>query len=137
LGVARGGDGRIYAIGGWGNDFPPALRIVEAYSPATDSWTKAAPLPSRRAYVSAATSRSGLIYLIGGCEWNPDGNCRGTRRVDVFSPKENRWWTLPPTLVVHESGAAAAGRHRIFVISGFDTAAVESRPSFCFACQLR
>jgi N-acetylneuraminic acid mutarotase len=132
MGVARGGDGRIYAIGGNDAEGQPR-RLVEVYSPLTNSWTTAVPLPSLRSNFSVTTSLEGLIYAIGGCEWKPDGSCLGSRRVDVYSPDQNKWFTTSPTISVHGFGAAATGRRRIFVIGG--DRAVESRPSFCFACE--
>jgi N-acetylneuraminic acid mutarotase len=135
MGVARGGDGRIYAIGGWGetSSGTAPLKVVEAYSPATNSWTKVAPLPSPRV-ASTATSLGGLIYVISGCEGKSGGRCATTRRVDVYSPKQNKWWTLPPTQAAHVEAAAVTGRRRVFVIGG-STDSVESRPSLCSVCQ--
>jgi hypothetical protein len=108
------------------------LNVVEAYSPLTNTWTTVAPLPAPRGQVNATTSRDGLIYVIGGCEAKPSLGCPTTKRVDVYSPQQNKWWTVPPTQEFHLGGAAATGRNRIFAIGpGF----VESRPSFCQTCQ--
>jgi N-acetylneuraminic acid mutarotase len=140
LAVARGGDGRIYAIGGRGEE-GSLLDVVEAYSPATDSWTTVAPLPSRRTQLMAATSTDGLIYVIGGLEATSDGtDSFFSKRVDVYSPKLNKWWTVPPTQELHFQGAAATGRQRVFAIGGLhggvlEAAGVESRRSFCSVCQ--
>jgi N-acetylneuraminic acid mutarotase len=136
LAVARGGDGRIYAIGGLAGE--SVLNVVEAYSLKTRSWTRVAPLPNRRSGLEATTSLDGLIYVFGGIEELSDGSGGPTRRVDVYSPRQNRWWTVPPTQVVHLAGAT--GRHRIFAIGGLNesgmlTGRVESRPSFCSKCQ--
>jgi N-acetylneuraminic acid mutarotase len=142
MAVVRGGDGRIYAISGRGDGGGGGpVNTVEAYSPATNSWTTVAPLPSKRDALSATTSLEGLIYAIGGCEWKADGTCPVSRQVDVYSPQQNKWRTVLPTQVGHYFGAAATGRHRVFVIGGFrpstggPIASVESRPSFCSVCQ--
>jgi N-acetylneuraminic acid mutarotase len=133
--VARGGDGRIYAIGGLAGE--NALNVVEAYSPKTNSWTKVASLPSRRSGAEATTSLDGLIYVIGGLEETAEGG-GPSRRVHVYSPQQNKWWSVPPTQAFH--CAAATGRRRIFAVDGFDASGkligvVESRPSFCSKCQ--
>ncbi len=72
MGVTFGGDGRLYAIGGGGDGVLNVFDVVEAYSPATDSWETVAPLPSRRALVDAVAGPDGRIYAIGGCELETD-----------------------------------------------------------------
>jgi N-acetylneuraminic acid mutarotase len=134
LGVARGGDGRIYAIGGCNQDqVNLVLNVVEAYSPTTNTWTTVAPLPTRRCHVRVTESVEGLIYAIGGAELKANGNFVFTRRVDVYSPQQKKWWTVARTGVVHDEAAAATGRRRVFAIGGH-TDEVESRPSACFTC---
>jgi len=129
LGVARGGDGRIYAIGGCHGALN--YNVVEAYSPITNSWTTVAPLPTRRDGVLATESNSGLIYAIG----SRDFRGRFTKRVDVYSPQQNKWWRVPNTQADHILGAAATATRRVFAIGGESTTAVESRPSFCAICK--
>ena len=63
-------DGKIYVIGGGpegGADHtgPDALSVVEAYDPATDTWTTKADLPEPRGLLSA-NAVGGKIYAIGG-----------------------------------------------------------------------
>jgi N-acetylneuraminic acid mutarotase len=135
MGVARGGDGRIYVIGGHDESFS-RVRVVEAYSPATNSWERVAPLPTVRSFLAVTTSLDGLIYAIGGYD-----GLGPTKRVDVYSPTQNRWRNVPPTQVVHVGHAAATGRYRVFAIGGAPTqlgepiATVETRRSFCQVCQ--
>ena len=132
MGVATGGDGRIYAIGGsnWNGGLRQKLNVVEAYSPITNSWTTVAPLPTRRDGVLATESNSGLIYAIGGRDFQSF-----TKRVDVYSPQQNKWWRVPNTQADHILGAAATATRRVFAIGGESTTAVESRPSFCAICK--
>jgi len=68
---ARGGDDRIYVMGGI-EDLPgspgPNHRVteaVEAYDPVTDTWSRAAPMPLPR-YAAAAAARDGKIIVTGG-----------------------------------------------------------------------
>ena len=66
-------NGKIYAIGGvaQGALREPALSVVEAYDPATDTWTKEADMPTPRSNLSASAV-NGKIYAIGG-ETRHDG----------------------------------------------------------------
>ena len=61
-------DGIIYAIGG--NDGTSYVTTVEAYNPATNTWTAVAPMPAVRAYLGA-DAINGVLYVVGG-EFSPD-----------------------------------------------------------------
>src|SRR2546426_8663256 len=62
LAVAESG-GQLYAIGGYDGSGNSAA--VEVYDPATNTWTKKAPLPTPRDHLAAATV-GGKVYAIGG-----------------------------------------------------------------------
>ena len=82
--VAAGADGRIYAIGGDNGggcgtdegDVAKGCRMVDAYTPSTNTWTTVASLPSGH-FGGQAVSMNGRIYVIGGVI-GPS--------VDVFTP---------------------------------------------------
>lgn len=57
-------EGSIYVLGG--DDGTNKLTLVEAYSPATNSWATAAPLPSPARSHFAATTYSAGILMLGG-----------------------------------------------------------------------
>ncbi len=64
-------NGRIYAIGGCPpGPLPrdPHLSTVEEYTPATDTWTKKADMPTPRTCYTSAVN--GKIYAIGGFDGN-------------------------------------------------------------------
>jgi hypothetical protein len=61
--VASAVNGRVYAIGGEGG-----LSKVEAYDPATNSWTIKAGLLDARRYASGAAVINGKIYVPGGSD---------------------------------------------------------------------
>src|SRR5207249_2121084 len=68
LAAVAGADGRIYAIGGF-NYFglnngvdAVALNTVEAYNPASNSWSTLAPMPTARGYLAAVAGADGRIY---------------------------------------------------------------------------
>lgn len=54
----------IYALGGTGNN-NNALSSVEAYDPATNTWTSKASMSASRAGL-AATTIGGTLYALGG-----------------------------------------------------------------------
>ncbi len=60
--------GRIYVIGGNAAQSGPTnvLGLVEAYDPATQSWTRVASLPTPRYGLAAAAGSDGKIYVVGG-----------------------------------------------------------------------
>ena len=47
IGAAAALDGKLYAFGGGGEGFQ-ALKTVECYDPAKESWTPCAPMPTAR-----------------------------------------------------------------------------------------
>ncbi len=68
LAAVTGPDGKIYAIGGSTSstlDLTGYSSVVEVYTPATDSWTTAAPMNTPRVGLAAAVS-GGQIYAFGG-----------------------------------------------------------------------
>jgi len=117
-------DGKIYVIGG---QIPSALGVInpssanDVYDPATDSWSKMAPIPTPvMGYASAVLDNK--IYIIGG------GNTGGPdyspiNQVQIFDPKTNQWTnsTPIPTGVVSTRACVTTGLlapKRIYVIGG-------------------
>jgi len=94
---------------------------VQAYDPATDSWTYVAALPSPRAY-GAAVVLDGKIHLIGG------GNYQGPAwdNLDnhlVYDPKTDTWSSLAamPSTRVAPGLVADAASGKIYAIGGWDS----------------
>ncbi|NIR95350.1 MAG: galactose oxidase, partial [Gammaproteobacteria bacterium] len=58
-------DGKIYAIGGAVSPTGTPLATVEAYDPATDTWSSKAPMPTARNFLTTSAV-NGIIYAIGG-----------------------------------------------------------------------
>jgi hypothetical protein len=61
--AATGGDGRVYAIGGWNSG--GNLVSVEAYSADDDRWDRVADLNMPHAWFSAAAAADGRIFAFG------------------------------------------------------------------------
>jgi len=73
--AVRLADGRVLVLGGFGPDCQPAvaygyscqpLATAEVYDPATDQWTKTAPMPQAHGRVSAALLSDGTVLVVGG-----------------------------------------------------------------------
>ena len=63
LAFVNGGDGKLYALGGYGGS---GTTTVEAYDPATDTWTTKASMLTGRWNLGATLGPDGLVYAIGG-----------------------------------------------------------------------
>jgi hypothetical protein len=90
-------DGVIYAIGGTMSDpydEPPYTFVgaVEAYDPATNSWSSRAPMPTPRFGLAAATV-DGVVYVVGGAS----STTMYEVAVEAYDPATNTWdSTLAP-----------------------------------------
>jgi N-acetylneuraminic acid mutarotase len=118
LAAAAGADGRIYAIGGDnsldGIDNP--LNTVEAYNPATNSWSAVAPMPTARSLLAAARGPDGRIYAIGGSN---DSHGDTLDSVERYDPATNTWSTVAPIPIArYDVGAATGADGRIYAIGG-------------------
>jgi hypothetical protein len=111
-----GPDGRIYAIGGT-QGFSGSLRIVEAYTPATNTWTRVASMPTGRLALAATTGPDDRIYAIGG-----ENDTGVTGVVEAYTPATDRWSAVK-ALPTPRFGLGAVTAHdgRILAIGGFDS----------------
>jgi hypothetical protein len=103
LAAAAGPDGQLYVFGGSG---PSAiLSTVEAYNPATNTWTTKASMPTARAALAAAPGADGQLYVFGGTRFI--GIIPSVSTVEAYNPATDSWTTqasMPGAL----SGLAAA-----------------------------
>jgi N-acetylneuraminic acid mutarotase len=83
-------NGMLYAIGGFHLDpvhgIGLYLSTVEAYDPATNTWSTKAPMPTPRVWTSAGVV-NGIIYVVGGA------NGPGVATVEAYDPATNTWST--------------------------------------------
>lgn len=109
LAAATGADGRIYAIGG---EDPATggmvVGEVDAYSPATNSWAAAAPMPTPRTELAAVAGPDGRIYALGGRNNAAEGG-GALRAAEAYSPATGAWSELAPLPVPMVSPGAAVG----------------------------
>jgi N-acetylneuraminic acid mutarotase len=92
FGAAQAG-GIIYAVGGELIDNCTFINTLEAYDPATDSWSNLSSMPTpRRSSSNFAAAVDGILYVVGG------STCCGcqTDAVETYDPTTNSWSTKAP-----------------------------------------
>lgn len=125
-------DGKIYVFGGFVGT-PGAKQwqpIADAFSydPATDAWTKLAPMPTARGSAQAV-ALNGKIYVIGGAHvhergremkeplWSGVPNIVGTT-VEEYDPATDTWHERAPMQAERNHFLAAAVNGEIYAIDG-------------------
>jgi N-acetylneuraminic acid mutarotase len=112
----------IYAIGGYAAE-NQVLDSVEAYDPATDTWTPVSNMPTARYGLAAATGPDGRIYAIGGY------NGEYLNVVEAYDPTTNCWTLRQPMNTARRASAAATGSDGfIYALGGYngDTPSLET-----------
>lgn len=136
--IATGLDGRIYLFGGISCGGPgpvpgtcsrgAVVDRVQAYDPATGTWTQETPLPSARYGAAAAVVGLGIL-VVGGLDelptLNPSSGVNtyppALRTVSVYEYSGDRWLTSPPTLERHEEHAVISIGRELWVVGGRST----------------
>jgi N-acetylneuraminic acid mutarotase len=95
LGLAGASNGKVYAVGGTGQDaggsWIPALSTLEEYDLTTGRWTTKAPMPTAREGFGFAAAGNGKLYAVGGTD------SRGVLpTVEEYDPATNTWKTKAP-----------------------------------------
>jgi N-acetylneuraminic acid mutarotase len=110
-GVTSGGHFYVIAGRDAGN-----LTAVERYNPRRGRWEDAADVASARGGIAAVRITGGRIVLFGGEDLGPGGSTIAP--VEIYSPRADRWRSLPAMRTPrHGLGGAALGR-RVFAIQG-------------------
>jgi N-acetylneuraminic acid mutarotase len=118
LAATTGADGTIYAIGGAVYGMGPAgySAEVDAYNPATNTWTVLPPLPTARYLLAAAAGADGTIYAIGGVTASGLSD-----EVDAYDPATQTWTQVQSLPSARGYLAATAGTDgNIYAIGGVD-----------------
>lgn len=85
----------------------------DAYDPATERWTRLAPMPTARRDAAAAVL-GGKIYVVGG----EDGARMGLSTVEIYDPAGGTWTTAPSLPEPRIFAAAAALSGRLYIFGG-------------------
>jgi len=111
-------DGKIYAIGGAGPVYQ-ALRTVEEYDPATDTWTTKSEMPTARQGLSTSVV-DGKIYAIGGGA-SPSSSYQWAETfstVEEYDPATDTWTRKADMPTARGWHSANVLDGRIYVIGG-------------------
>ena len=79
-------NGIVYAVGGLGGSAWQYLATVEAYDPATDTWTEKPPISMPRYFLNVA-GIGDRLYAVGGGQTNDQGIDAVTGLLEVYAPK--------------------------------------------------
>jgi N-acetylneuraminic acid mutarotase len=118
--VAAVGD-KIYVIGGRiGAAFMTSASNtdgVEAYDPASDTWSRPLErMPTARSAIGWAVS-NGRIYVAGG-EFQDRRLLAAFRAVEAYDPAQNRWYILPSMPNPRHGLATGVIGQRFYAVSG-------------------
>jgi len=130
-------DGTIHAIGGnasRGSDLPPhehgaarsdgSVGTHEVYDPATNSWTRLAPMPTPRNHLGAAVI-AGRVHAVGG---RVPGDMELSTH-DVYDPASDSW-TTGASLPTGRSGIAVVAHRDLLYVFGGETVRSLRRETF-------
>jgi N-acetylneuraminic acid mutarotase len=110
--------GKLYVTGGTGGD---ETRQVDVYDPATNQWSRGAPLGVQR-WDMAGLAYNAKLYLISGYRKNADGSVTVVRATNIYDPATNRWTTGAPLpsgrVEMSASRVVLNGQSRIEVVGG-------------------
>jgi len=106
--------GKFYVTGG--------SNALEVYDPATNRWTKRAPMPRRR-WLGAGAVLGGRLYVIGGFRSAPDGSAQDiVATTSVYNPATDTWSTRAPFpepfINLSARRVVLNGKQRIHVVGG-------------------
>ena len=123
--------GKIYVIGGRLSGafiigYPGNINLVQAYDPATDSWSTKAPMPTARSGLNTATL-NGIVYAAGG-EVQDEKSLAAFRAFEAYHPASDTWWQLPSMLLPRHECVMAALGNRIHVAGGSVQSAIVPLP---------
>ena len=109
--------GVLYAVGGMAGS-PGAVgprATLEAYDPATNTWTQRAPMPTVRSLLGVGTL-NGVLYAIGGLAG--DGSRLAT--VEAYDPATDTWTTKAPMPTARGLLAIGVANGVLYAVGGYD-----------------
>ena len=111
-------DGKIYIIGGaiLQDEAETALKIMEIYDPATDSWSRGPDMPTPRALIQGGVAvHNGKIIVAGG----ENSFQRATAEVTSFDPATGKWTQLTPLPGKRIAGQLASIGDELYFATGY------------------
>ena len=105
----------LYTVGGYGIG-QRATKTVEAYDPATNTWTAKALMPTARNALAAGVV-NGILYAVGG-----GGTHNGfiVDTVEAYDPATNTWTAKTPMPMARDSLAAGTVNGMLYAVGGSD-----------------
>ena len=119
---AAGIDGKLYVFGGCthnGDCRIGTTNVLEAYDPASNSWSVKSAMPTARNLMASAVI-DGKLYVAGGR--GPCPPCTGYDKLEIYDPVTDTWDTTKASLPAAYSvpgGAALDGK--FYVVGGVQT----------------
>jgi N-acetylneuraminic acid mutarotase len=116
-------NGVLYVAGGVGSGgigHADGIAALEAYDPATDTWTSKAPMPTARAG-GAAGVINGILFVVGGTSSSVTGGYADVNSVEAYNPTTNTWATKAP-MPTAGFRMASAVINGILYVAGFNAA---------------
>lgn len=117
LGEGAAVAGKFYLVGTRSGAITQDL--LEAYDPATNTWTFRAPMPQPSGQVMSSAVLNGKLYVAGGVKEDDSGDAQATLR--VYDPGTNTWTVKAPMPFPRSWSAASAAGGKVFVLGGLNT----------------
>ena len=112
----------IYLVGAMTGQYPKEkpLANIWKYYPTTDTWEKAAAIPTEMQRGSAGVVlHNDVIYMVGGIELGHTSGC--SNRLDSYNLKTGEWKALTKAPHVRDHFFAALSDGKIYCIGGRNT----------------
>ncbi|HEV8599827.1 MAG TPA: kelch repeat-containing protein, partial [Gemmatimonadales bacterium] len=108
-------NGILYAVGGV--DGAGATGTVEAYDPATNTWTAKAPMPTPRSQLAVGVV-NGILYALGGFPAGGGAFNTALNTVEAYDPITNSWTTKSPLPTSRASLSVGAVNGILYGVGG-------------------
>jgi energy-converting hydrogenase Eha subunit A len=107
----------LYAVGGrvYTSLGASVTGRLEAYNPATNTWTTKAPMPTPRRGLGVAVV-GGILYAVGG---EVSGGSHPLATLQAYNPITNTWTTKAPMPMARANLTAIGHGGKLYVIGGF------------------
>ncbi len=105
-------NGVLYVAGGH-DGTTGGTTTLQAYNPATDTWSTLVPMPGRRYQGDGAGVINGELYMAGG--WNYPDNSIPQSQLFVYNPGANAWSSKAAMPTLSGNGASGAINGKLYV----------------------